>query len=426
MQRCAAQPDRGGDARVSRTLDFYIRSAVENAPALHDLERQRSITALQKETDAARVIGVHAWISSEYLFAPFFTGSGLLVSTNPPPYAVGYDAGITNGGQYSAMLHAERSLFTGGLTDALSRQSDARQDALRLDHALEERTLRKDVTALYLESVRLQMLRNLSTETVASLRDELTLLDRLQRMGLTSARDYLLLRIESEARQVELRDAELQCRAAQQQLSTLCGLPPDTALIDLQPVTLELADSGDGTGFLQRFVLDSLAIAAEQDVFDASYDPQIRLFANTGLNAVELRDIQKKFGFSAGFSLTLPLYDGGQKQRKQEQTALTLRSIWEYRRRSQLSVQTERAAAGDRLKTLRHNLQSVDAQLADFATVLEVSRRQLGDGGLSMIEYLTLLQKHIDMRKQQVDLRCSILQQINMLNYWSWQNDRQH
>ncbi|MCB2205528.1 TolC family protein [bacterium] len=425
-QQGIAQSTQVETPRLSRTLDFYIRAALENAPALHDLDRQRTITALQKEVDAARVSGTHAWLSSEYLFAPFFSNSGLLVSTNPPPGAVGYDVGITNGGQYSAQLHVERSIFSGTLTDALSRQNDVKLRSLQHDYAFEERRMRKEVTELYLQTYRLQLLRAMSQDVADNLRSELAVLGSLQRKGLSRSKDFLLLKIEFEAQQIELRNAEQALRGTLRRLTTSCGLPSDTVPVDLQPVTLAVADSGDGTGFLQGFVLDSLAITAEQEVVDASYHPQVRLFANTGLNAVELHDIQQKFGFSAGFSLTLPLYDGGQKQRKQEQAVLALKSLDEYRRRSRLNIQSERATARDRLETLRSGLQSMESQLADFGTIMEVSRRQLSAGGISMTEYLILVRRRIDMLTRQIDLRISMQQQINTLNYWSWQNERQH
>lgn len=426
QERAYAQRVVDTSSQQTHSLAYYLKAAVERAPALHDIRRKRADNQLQAALNDARVSSVHAWLSADVLVAPYFNNGGDFISTNPSPEAIGYDVGITNGGLYSAQLHLERNLFTGLLSDALSRQVDARDRTLRYDYAQQERLLRRNVTDMYLAALQQQMLTALARETVDNLQQELSLLENLRRKGLSSSKDYLLLKIELASSQVALRDGMQRFTEALQRLATFCGLPHDTARTTLLAVTLPRSEDGDGTAFLHAYALDSLSISAEQQVFASSYAPQVRLFANTGLNAVETQNIQRRFGVSAGFSLTLPLYDGGQRQQKFEQTQLALQSIREYRQRAEESIATTRSTSEEKLHTLQRDLQDVDGQLADFRAVLDLSRRELMKGEISMIDYLTLLRRHIDLRKQRIALQTDILQETNTLNYWSWSNARQN
>ena len=48
-----------------------------------------------------------------FYLRPILIITGHILSINPDPKAIGYDAGITNGGLYSAQVNLEKNIFNG-------------------------------------------------------------------------------------------------------------------------------------------------------------------------------------------------------------------------------------------------------------------------------------------------------------------------
>ncbi|MBE0643416.1 MAG: TolC family protein [Bacteroidetes bacterium] len=418
-QGIPAQPLPVQSPSVRRTLDFFLSAATENAPSLRDYQNQLKINTLEQRINEAQHEGLRVWLSGDYLLAPFFNNHGVFVTTTPSPEAIGYDAGLTNGGLYSALVNVERDILNGGMTAALSRQSAVKDETLRYGYELEKRNLLKQITDQYIVTLQRQLQVRLSQESTDNLHEQLQLTGALVQKGLSSARDYLLLKIETEGREMEQRDAAQQYRSSLRQLYAACGIS-DTTMEELEAVAIAPSETGDGSTFLRKFELDSLAAAAGQVLSETKYAPQLRVFANSGLNAVELHSMERKFGVSAGFSLTLPLFDGGQRELTQQQNMLARSSIADYRRHTVQMIRIQRDDSRERLHSLQRTLRELATQISDYNGILDLSVRQLRDGSLSMIDYLSLMRGFIDIRKREIDTRTAALLETNTLNYWSW------
>ncbi|MFZ0452138.1 MAG: hypothetical protein WAM24_00210, partial [Ignavibacteriaceae bacterium] len=103
-------------------LDYFITRALDNSPQIKNYNSLYLINNLQKKLDEAQNSAFQVYVTGDYLFAPYFNNNGHLVSSNPLPKAVGYDVGITNGGEYSALLNIDKNIFNGPLLDALNEQ----------------------------------------------------------------------------------------------------------------------------------------------------------------------------------------------------------------------------------------------------------------------------------------------------------------
>ena len=71
---------------------------------------------------------------------------------------------------------------------------------------------------------------------------------------------------------------------------------------------------------------------ANQRVFENRYQPLVSAFANGGLNAVVLSEIPRRFGASAGLSLSMYLFDGHQRQLSRDRTRALLETTRAYQR----------------------------------------------------------------------------------------------
>jgi len=400
-------------------LDFYLNTGYENSPLLKDYNNQKSINQLQNDLNSAQNSAFNVYLSADYLFAPYFNNNGELISTNPSPDAIGYDAGITNGGLYSAQLNVEKNIFNGAVLDAYASQTSVKNEADQFNFELEKHKLTKAITDQYLTAYQSYLEYNLSKEIVDILKRQLSIISELAKKGYEKAQNFLLLKVEMQNQKVNLSEAYQNYKSEILQLNSLCGIK-DTQYVIIDSVSLNLSNSKNKHQFNQKFYLDSLSLNAQQSVFETKYSPRLKLFANTGLNAVEIDGIQKKFGFSAGLNFSLPLFDGGQKSIKQQQNEIAKETIGNYKNYSSNNLKLQRDNSLAKINSLRKNIDELNTQIKDYKQLLKISLEQLESGGISMIDYLTMLRNFIDIRKIKIEKEISYQMEINNYNYWNW------
>jgi outer membrane protein TolC len=400
-------------------LDYFLSKAEDNSPALREYRNLQSVNQLQKKLIAAQNSAFQLSIGGDYQFAPYFNNNGGLVSTDPLPDAIGYDIGITNGGLYSAQINLERSIFNGRTLNALSRQIQIQDETFQYDYNLEKHNLETQVTDHYLSTYQLLLLSRLSDEVVTNLHQQLKLREELVEKGLADSQDYLLLKIELQSQVIAFNDTRQQYRSSLYQLYALCGIE-DTTVVELVDAGLTRREASPQSRFIRRYELDSLAAVNQQEIFEIKYWPQAKLFANTGLNAVELNNIEHKFGMSAGLSITVPILDGGQKSLTRQQNEIAQNTIRAYRQYASSNVEMQNKNLQAHIQSLEQNIEALKDQISDYGKLLDISGQQLRQGNISMIDYLTLLRNFIDLRKEKIDMTISYQEEINNYNYWSW------
>jgi outer membrane protein TolC len=404
---------------AQRRLDYFLTKAADNSPVLREYWNLRSTNKVQKKLIAAQNSAFQLSLGGDYLFAPYFNNNGDLVSTNPSLDAIGYDVGITNGGLYSAQINLERNIFNGWTLNALSRQVQIQDETFQYDYNLEKQNLEKQVTDQYLSAYQFLLLSRLTAEVVGNLRQKLALTAELVEKGFANSQDYLLLKIEMQSQDIAWKDTRMQYRSSLYQLYALCGIE-DTTVVDLEDVELTIGVINPHSRFIRKYELDSLAAVNQQEIFETKYWPQVKLFANTGLNAVELNNIQRKFGISAGLRITLPILDGNQKNLIRQQNQIARNTIRVYRRFASHNIDMQRKNLRAHIQSLEQSIHSLKQQMDDYRKLLDISVQQLRQGDISMIDYLTLLRNFIELRKNNIDMTIGYQQEINNYNYWSW------
>ena len=114
-------------------LDHFINEALNNSPQIKNYSSLFLINDLQRKLDEAQNSAFQVYLTGDYLFAPYFNNNGKLISTNPDPKAIGYDVGITNGGEYSALLNVDKNIFNGALLDALQEQRNIQGEVSKIN-----------------------------------------------------------------------------------------------------------------------------------------------------------------------------------------------------------------------------------------------------------------------------------------------------
>lgn len=403
---------------AQNNLQFYLNTAKQNSPTLKENTNLLRINELNKSLNESQYKLPQISLTSNYLFAPYFNNNGKIISANPDPNAIGYDAGITNGGLYSAQINIEKNIFNGGFTVALQNQSNIQQAQYKYGYELESRNLKKQITEQYLNAYKSLMLYNLSKDILQNIETQLQLTGELVEKGYAKSQSYLLLKIELQTQKIALKEIFQQYKNDLLQLNSLCGIK-DTQTVYIDSVRLSMHEKNSTFSFLDKYNLDSMAAANQQELFETKYNPQVKLFFNTGLNAVELSGIQRKFGMSAGIDFMLPIYDGGQKDITHQQTEIALNTIKNFKNYALTNIELQKQSVLLNIQQLQDNLREIGMQLKDYKDLINLSEKQLNTGDISMIEYLTLLKNFIELRKTYIEKEIALQLEINNYNYWN-------
>ena len=262
-------------------------------------------------------------------------------------------------------------------------------------------------------------LNKLSNDVIQNLNQQLKISEGLVEQGYLKASDYLLLKIELKNQLREQNSLQQQFRTELYNLYSACGIR-DTSIVKLDTVSLIITQTDSTSRFLRRYYLDSLTTEIQQRVFESKYQPQVKLFFNTGLNAVEIDNIQKRFGLSAGIDFSLPIFDGGQKDITRQQNLLRMKTISDFKNYSRINIEKSLIDSKKNISIQKKNLDDLNDQIQDYSKVMDISYRELQQGNLSMVDYLTLLRNFIDLKKNKITTEINYQLAINNYNYWNW------
>jgi outer membrane protein TolC len=259
----------------------------------------------------------------------------------------------------------------------------------------------------------------LSKEIADTIQKQLQLTENLMKSGQVKQSDYLLLKIESENQKLSAEHGYIDFEMNLSELNTLCGLQ-DSSSVQLSNIDLQYVENKNFSKFLQQFSNDSLLVQNQQSIFETKYSPKISLFFNTGLNAVDLENIERKFGINAGINFSLPIYDGNQKSLTRQQTQISLKTIEAYKENQKIQVSNKIKNANGQIIFYKQNLKNISDQVETYGSMMKIAQMELMKGQRSMVEFITLIKNYLDLKKNYVSSEIDYLKAINQYNYWNW------
>jgi outer membrane protein TolC len=155
-------------------------------------------------------------------------------------------------------------------------------------------------------------------------------------------------------------------------------------------------------------------------VANLKYKPQFNLYGNTGLMAIELDGIQRKFGFGVGVTMAVPLYDGNQKKYTRQQTDLNLSVINNYKQNFLIQKSNRQQGILSDLKLIEQKNNQIRAQLTNYEKLLELYKIDLQTGELPLINYLNVVKSYTEAKNSLTISETNKLLIINENNYYNW------
>lgn len=403
------------------TLDDYLKSASENSPLVRDNQNLSKVSELEAERLHAFYKKAQVNLTGNFLFAPIVSTDNNQTRfesnpTNANNY-LGYDLAASNGGVYQGLINFSQPLFNGG--KAFEEQAELMAETNLNTAKLSIHDLEKLVTDQYILCLQDQNQLAFADSMTSLLREQVQLVKKMVEGGLLKQSDLALVKIELQNYNGLHATYKGTYQRDLMDLNVLCGIG-DTTLVMIEDPGLKLKQEETNANFLQKYRLDSLNVLATQKVFDAKYKPQLNLIANTGLNAVYAPTIPNRFGFSAGLNFTWNLFDGHQRKITQKKTEIQLETVSFYKENFQTQNQVRKARVLNELKSYEERLVIMEDQLREYENVMRTYTREILQGQLSIVSYITTLKNRNMVQRDYLTLQTNRLLLINMYNYWNW------
>lgn len=409
--------------QAQNNLDYYIHQAKQNSPLIFENTNLNKINDLEIQRIKAQYAKPQIGLTANYLFAPIISDNNnqLKFEANSAGAGnyYGYDLGDTNGGQYQAFINITQPLFNAGKIAAADEQIDIYKQINQNNTKLTEHEIEKVVADQYILCLQDNSQIRSIQEMLELLTEQKAVLQKLVENNIYKLSDCTLLNIEYQNYLSQLKSFEANYISHLLDLNIICGIN-DTALVQLEKADISLKPGNPNSMFDEKFRLDSLTLVAQQKVFELNYKPQLNLYANTGLNALIISDIPQRFGFSAGFTFTYPLFDGNQKKINKNKTTILKETLAFQKNNFDKQNLLQKTKITDELQSLDQRIRIAENQLNEYNYLLEIYKKEILTGELSIINYLSVL-KNIHQLKSEYNLLLFEKQAvINTYNYWNW------
>ena len=390
----------------TKNLEHFLHEGLKNSPLLmavtSNAERNRLDSLLLKATSGFQVGAV-----SSNTFAPVIKGWG-------------YDAVKTDIYNLSAQVSVTKEL-TGQKSRSNQYASlELQKKSTRNAGRISEQELKKNITNQYLNAYGIQQELTFNEELLRQLEKEDVLLKALAQAGTYKQTDYLSFLVGRKQQIIQTETLRNQYNTVFLALCWLCGTT-DTAVCQLDDPLLKASLLTDYTNsvYYHQFELDSLLLENAKKQLDFEYKPKVNLYADAGYLSSLSVVPEKNFGASAGFSVSIPLYDGGQKRLKQSKFQMDEQDRRHYAFYSQTQFSQQITSLWQQFRANLSISTRIKEQIDLAKSLMEANHRLLETGDLRMADYLYSIREYLSAKNQILQNTIEKYQIINELNYWN-------
>ncbi len=388
----------------TRNLSYYLDKGLQNSPLLKDYNNQVNSALVDSLLiRSSKLPQVEA--RSQLIYSPVYG-------------KFGYDEVVTDGGLYTGVVGVNQNIFNRrDITNKFQSVNIQRQTAVNASK-ISVAELKRMISAQYIATFAdfNELTFNKSFLDLAYRENEIV--SRFVSQGLCKQTDFLSLQIETQSQEILVNQLSNQYEKDLRQLNQLCGIN-DSGIYEISFPEMTLPgfpDINKSPLFLQ-YKIDSLRIENEKTAIDVKYLLRMNWFADAGFLSSTPWNFYTHFGYSAGVSLSIPIYDGHQKDREKQKLSIAenTRSAYKSNFKNQYDQQTQQY--NDELKSLRSITSQLEKQLSSSQQLVNALRGQLETGIIQMTEYITAIKNLRNINKNLSDNHIRIQLVINELNY---------
>jgi outer membrane protein TolC len=394
------------NSSAQKNLDFYIHAALQNSPLLKEYQNQVELGRIDSMRMKAG-LGFQVNAVSDNLYAPVIKGWG-------------YDNAITNGANVSVLVSVSKDI-TGvrnrqNRYEAISLQNQSTQNTSKIT----EQELKKNISSLYISAFGSWQQFNFNNEMLELLNKEKDVLKKLTEAGGCKQTDYLSFMVTLQQHELQVERTKNQYQDDFALLNYTCGIEDTSfaALIDPE-LKAEKGTELFNSIFYKQFEIDSLKLVNSDKQIDFSYQPKISLVADGGYLSSLAFQPYKNFGISAGVSVSIPLYDGGQRKMQHDYVAIEQLTRLNYRDFFATQFHQQNNQLQQQLLSKQNLEEKINRQVIYSQTLMDAYRKLLGTGDVQITEYILSVGNYLAARNMMLENTIEKYQIINELNYWN-------
>jgi len=406
-----------------RDLNFYLNQAKITSPLIQKNKNDTKIIDLDLQQTERILKSPTIDLESNVLFAPILSHTGSssrldLTSAGSDNYS-GYDLGITNGGQYQAFVSLKQPLLGNMNYKVYAQKSDVSRKQNDNSTTMTIHEMEQLVGYQYILCLKSKAQLQNENIIIQLIDEQLGVMQKLVNNAIYKQSDLMLMQIEKQNEELNIKSFEDDYKSNLYDLNLLCGIK-DSANVDIQELDLQLKpEAGSNSQFLASYKLDSLSIVADQSISELKYKPQLGVFANAGLNAVNIPSFNR-LGISAGLTFSWNLYDGNQRKLEREKSNLNINSLQFDKNHFITQQEVNKNKIKSQLVALNERSVILENQLNQYDKLYKVYENELSQGLVSVMDFKNLL-KDITAKKQDYLLQKMEKQLlVNSYNYWNY------
>jgi outer membrane protein TolC len=388
----------------THNLNFYLQEGLRNSPLLNDYRNQ--INSAKSDSlliRAARKPQVEA--KSQLLYSPYY-------------HSFGYDEVITDGGNYTAVMGVTQNILNRAEQNNKYQSIAVKKQLLNNSSLISAAELNKVITDQYLTSYS-SYSDYLFNKTFHELMEkENEIVKQFVNNGIYKQTDYLSLIVETQSQEILVSQLKNQYRKDLTLLNQLCGLT-DTLFYELTEPQLNIKGTPDiekAPSFIQ-YKIDSLRIENEKTAIDIRYKPKVNWFADAGFLTSNPWNFYKHFGYSAGIGLSIPVYDGKQREIEKGKLLFEENSRKAYETNYQTQYYQQFRQLSNELRVLDEVSQRMKNQIKTSEQLVKALKEQLEAGIIQMTEYIYAIKNFKTISRNINLLNIQKLQVINEMNF---------
>lgn len=389
----------------ARNLNYFLDEGVKRSPLLKDYRNQQQSSRIDSMRIKAGYLP-QVTASSNGMYAPVVNGYG-------------YDQILTNGQALEVLLNVNYNLTSKRNINNQLEGVRLQSDSIKFAAGLSALDLQKAIGDQYITAFASQQQASFNQDVYDLLKKEEEALKKLTRANVYKQVDYLTFLVTLQQQQLQWKQAALQLKNDYSTLNYLTGILDTVAHPLKEPVLQPSSPLTENTFFLRRFALDSAKIANQRRAIDFSYRPKAGVYANSGYNSSFAYQPYRNFGASAGFTLTVPIYDGHQKKMLQNRLTITQLTSSTYREFFLNQQAQQLALIRQQIADQNGLYQQVSEQIKFTKSLIQVDSRLLQTGDVRIADFIIAINNYLSAQNLLRQTNINRLKLINQLNYWN-------
>jgi len=390
----------------TKSLDYFINQSLNNNPKFSELHN----LILQNRIDSEIIVAgnkLQLTGNGNAYYAPVVNGYG-------------YDMAITNGQQLSALVALNKHIYNKRNLSLQFQSLQLQNDSLNNSSAIFNQDLKKSIITQYITAYGDQLQLNLNDEIINLLSKEEQILKILTQKNVYNQSDYLSFLVTLQQQQLTRNQLRVQYKNDYATLNYLAGIVDTTTQTLAEPGIKVIENYQASTSpFFLSYKIDSLRIENDRLITKVQYRPKVNLFADAGYQSSLILTPYKNFGYSFGINLTIPIFDGNQKQLQfsklniQQQTVRKKQEFFDNQYRQQLQQLHQQLSDLESLTSM------INKQIEYLDTLIKVNGKLLENGDIKITAYVLALNNYITAKNLVVQNQIARYQVIQQINYWN-------